>query len=256
MVVQDIQEVAQYLELKLKITMRWKDARISYYNIKQQQDMNSLTMDEQQALWTPTIVFWNTKEQLRTVNDRNTFASIEREGNGTMIEKEINEDIEVYSGAENGITISRVYSIQFYCEYQMAWYPFDQQVCDVEMLMDGVLDNYADLIPGELEFSGPKEFTQYFTKNFVIKKRKIQTKGSVVVSITLGRRLLGTFLTIFFPTILLNVIGYSTNFFKAFFFEVWSDYKTLIFIQKLFAGGYHSEPDLNVGVDDDVYQRE
>ena len=67
MVVQDIQEVAQYLELKFKITMSWKDARVSYYNIKQQQDMNSLTMDEQQALWTTTIVFWNTKEQLRTV---------------------------------------------------------------------------------------------------------------------------------------------------------------------------------------------
>merc|ERR550519_1612358 len=44
-------------------------------------------------------------------------------------------------------------------------------------------------------------------------------KGVLVVSVTLGRRLLGTFLTIFFPTILLNVIGYSTNFFKAFFFE-------------------------------------
>ena len=86
--------------------------------------------------------------------------------------------------------------------------------------MDGVLDNYADLIPGELEFSGPKELTQYFIKNFVIKQRKIQTKKAVVVSITLGRRLLGTFLTIFFPTILLNVIGYSTNFFKAFFSEV------------------------------------
>ena len=54
----------------------------------------------------------------------------------------------------------------------------------------------------------------------VIKKKKIQTKEGVIVSITLGRRLLGTFLTIFFPTILLNVIGYSTNYFKAFFFEV------------------------------------
>ena len=65
MVVQDIQEVAQYLELKLKITMRWVDARVSYYNIKQQQDMNSLTMNEQQKLWTPTIVFWNTKGSLQ-----------------------------------------------------------------------------------------------------------------------------------------------------------------------------------------------
>jgi len=132
MVVQDIQEVSQYLELKLKISMRWRDARVTYYNIKEQQDMNSLTMDEQQALWTPTIVFWNTKEQLRTVNDENTFASIKREGNGSMIDREVNEDIEVYSGSENGITISRVYSIQFYCEYQMAWYPFDQPRGDVD----------------------------------------------------------------------------------------------------------------------------
>ena len=102
----------------------------------------------------------------------------------------------------------------------MAWYPFDQQVCMVNMVMDGVLDNYADLMPGLLEFSGKKELTQYFVKNFEIKRDKIKTKEAVVVSITLGRRLLGTFLTIFFPTILLNVIGYSTNHFKAFFFEV------------------------------------
>ena len=37
--------------------------------------------------------------------------------------------------------------------------------------------------------------------------------------ITLGRRLLGTLLTIFLPTVLLNIIGHSTNYFKDFFFE-------------------------------------
>ena len=220
MVVQDIQEVAQYLELKLKISLQWMDARVSFYNIKPDEDMNMLSLDEQLTLWTPTIVFWNTKEQLRTINDKSTFASIKREGKGSIIDKEVNEDIEVYSGSENGITISRVYSIQFFCEYQMAWYPFDQQVCHVEMVMDGVLDKYVDLQPGSLLFSGPEELTQYFIKDTFIRKSQVQTKVAVVISITLGRRLLGTFLTVFFPTILLNVIGYSTNFFKAFFFEV------------------------------------
>ena len=220
MVVQDIQEVAQYLELKFKINLEWLDARVSYYNIKPEETMNSLSLDEQLKLWTPTIVFWNTKEQLRTINDQNTFSSIRREGHGSIIGKEANEDIEVFSGSENRITISRVYSIKFYCEYQMAWYPFDQQTCHVEMIMDGVLDNYANLLPGGVKFSGPKELTQYFIKSFNIRKAKVKSKKAVVVSITLGRRLLGTFLTIFFPTILLNVIGYSTNYFKAFFFEV------------------------------------
>ena len=87
------------------------------------------------------------------------------------------------------------------------------------MIMDGVLDNYADLLPGVLNFTGPKELTQYFVKNYQIGKKKIKTNHAVVVSITLGRRLLGTFLTVFFPTVLLNSIGHSTNFFKAFFFE-------------------------------------
>ena len=85
------------------------------------------------------------------------------------------------------------------------------------MVMDGVL---ANLLPGLLDFSGPKELTQYFVQDFKIEQKSIKTKAAVVVSVTLGRRLLGTFLTIFFPTILLNVIGYATNFFKAFFFEV------------------------------------
>ena len=220
MVIQDIQEVAQYMEVKFKITLQWVDARVMFYNIKLDENMNSLTLHEQMALWTPTIVFWNTKNQLRTVNDQNTFASIKREANGSIIEKEVNEDIEVYQGSENTISISRVYSIQFFCEYDMAWYPFDIQTCQIEMLMDGVLDNYADLMPGGVNFTGPKELTQYFVNNFKIEKNSIKTKDAVTVSMTLGRRLLGTFLTIFFPTMLLNVIGYSTNFFKAFFFEV------------------------------------
>ena len=182
--------------------------------------MNSLTLDEEVALWTPTVVFWNTKEQLRTLNDKNTFGSIRQEGNGSMIERESNEDIQVFQGSENTISLSRVYSIKFFCEYDMAWYPFDVQTCHIEMILDGVLDNYADLLPGTIDFTGPMELTQYFVNNYKIDKQTIKTKHAVVVSMTLGRRLLGTFLTIFFPTMLLNIIGYSTNYFKEFFFEV------------------------------------
>ena len=34
MVVQDIQEVSQYLKLKFKISLQWMDARLLFYNIK------------------------------------------------------------------------------------------------------------------------------------------------------------------------------------------------------------------------------
>ena len=220
MVVQDIQEVAQYLKLKFRLSLNWRDARVSFYNIKSEEVLNSLPLEEQLMLWTPTIVFWNTEKQLKSINDENSFASIRRNANGTIIDRTVDEDIEVYSGKENEITFSRVYSIKFDCEYQMAWYPFDIQTCSMEMVFDGVLDNYADLLAGKLQFSGERELTQYYVRSFQIKQDLIQNSAAVIVSVTLGRRLLGTFLTIFFPTILLNVIGYATNFFKEFFFEV------------------------------------
>ena len=220
MVIQDIQEVRQYLEMKFKVSLHWLDARLAFYNIKHDENMNSLSLDEQLSLWTPTVVFWNTKDQLRTLNDENTFGSVKREQNGSIIDKTVNEDIETYEGSKNTLSMSRVYSIQFFCDYDMAWYPFDQQTCKVEMVLDGVLDNYIDLLPGGVKFSGPTELTQYYVKTFRMDKNNIFKKGAIVVYVTLGRRLLGTFLTVFFPTILLNVIGYATNFFKQFFFEV------------------------------------
>ena len=39
------------------------------------------------------------------------------------------------------------------------------------------------------------------------------------VSLKLGRRLLGVFLTAYTPTFLLNIIGHYGNYFKSFFFE-------------------------------------
>ena len=47
----------------------------------------------------------------------------------------------------------------------------------------------------------------------------ITNKQGVQVSLTLGRRLLGTILTVYVPTVLLNIIGHATNYFKDFFFE-------------------------------------
>ena len=220
MVIQDIQEVGQFLELKFKLKLNWKDARVLFYNLKLDDVMNSLSLEEQLTLWTPIIVFWNTKKQLKSVNDADSFASVSRTGDGSIIDRSVVEDIEVFTGKDNEITFSRVYSIKFFCEYQMAWYPFDIQTCSMEMVFDGVLDNYADILAGDIEFSGEKELTQYFIKGYRIRQGNIQKRAAVVVSITLGRRLLGTFLTIFFPTIILNAIGFATNFFKEFFFEV------------------------------------
>ena len=43
--------------------------------------------------------------------------------------------------------------------------------------------------------------------------------GSVVVEVQLGRRLMGNLMTIYMPTVLLNIIGHSTNYIQTSYFE-------------------------------------
>ena len=40
-----------------------------------------------------------------------------------------------------------------------------------------------------------------------------------IVKVVMGRRLLGVFMTVYMPTILMNLIGHSTNYFSEMYFE-------------------------------------
>ena len=46
-----------------------------------------------------------------------------------------------------------------------------------------------------------------------------QLQNILNIKVIMGRRLLGVFMTVYMPTILMNIIGHSTNYFKHFYFE-------------------------------------
>ena len=216
----DIQEVGSILKLLFVLDLTWFDNRLQFYNLKMDENMNTMTSDDQNSIWTPTVLFANTEQQLTSKNDEKSFAMVKRLGNSTRSGNDYDEDISIFEGNQNSIRLSRSYDIEFICEYDMRWYPFDYQTCLMVVLMEGNTGKFVDLVDDLIQYSGPKELTQYFVKNVIMGIKDYgRMKGVLVVSVTLGRRLLGTILTIFLPTILLNLIGHATNFFKAFFFE-------------------------------------
>ena len=120
----------------------------------------------------------------------------------------------------NPLLLSRFYKTRYICNFNMAWYPFDTQVCSMEFVMVESIRDSVDIVIGNLTYSGPVELTQYFIKKQVFSKRR-NNKGFKItfVSIFLGRRLLSIILTVFVPTLILNIVGHSSNYFKEFFFE-------------------------------------
>jgi hypothetical protein len=89
----------------------------------------------------------------------------------------------------------------------------------VDLVIDGNAGKFLELKPGKLVYSGGSSFAQYYVMSYDIYSSKIKDRAGVKVSLKLGRRLLGVILTSYTPTILLNIIGHSTNYFKSFFFE-------------------------------------
>ena len=69
---------------------------------------------------------------------------------------------------------------------------------------------------GNFEYEGPKDLTEYSVKRTAM---KLVNENTVRVEIVIQRRLLSLILTAIIPTIILNIVGHMSNYFKEFFFE-------------------------------------
>ena len=83
-------------------------------------------------------------------------------------------------GRENPFVLNRVYDVDWICEYDMAWYPFDTQSCamtfevsasalSIKLLLcfpqtEGNTGEFVELLVSGLEYTGPKDLTQYFIR--------------------------------------------------------------------------------------------
>ena len=128
-----MEEVMHKIELQFGIVLEWRENRATYHNLKEKTSLNALTNYEIEALWLPYVIYDNTdmKEavQLRYGGvEYRTILKITREGNFTRSGQEVTDEIEVFKGAENRLTMSQTYTKKFQCKYNLRNYPFDTQV--------------------------------------------------------------------------------------------------------------------------------
>ena len=162
----------------------------------------------------------------------------EKQGDYELSPEDEMENIKYYNGHENQLHMQRFYNqrqfsililletfINFYlmfrflCDYELQWYPFDIQRCSMIMEVTKTASPLIKLISKDLEYLGKKFLTQYEVLGTVMDTQAVGKTQQLIVEITLGRQLLGTILNVFIPTIVLNLISYTTNFYKDDFFE-------------------------------------
>ena len=87
------------------------------------------------------------------------------------------------------------------------------------MTMKGNFAPFTDLKVGEVKYKGEKFLTKYEVKRTRMFNIQWEGKDAIVVEVTLGRQLTNVLMNVIVPTLLLNIISVSTNFYKDEFFE-------------------------------------
>ena len=125
-----IKEVDHKIEFQFGIVLEWPEIRALFHNLKFKSSLNALTDEEISHLWLPYVIYDNTdmKEVVQLEEGTKTTVTVSRQGDFTRSGVEVADEIEVFEGGENKLTMNQTYSKKFQCEYQLHRYPFDTQV--------------------------------------------------------------------------------------------------------------------------------
>ena len=215
----DISEVNGFFQVQFHLSLKWFDSRLRFRNLKNDIDLNNFLPSETADIWVPELIFENTEEKPSTVVDESTTIKLYKMGNFKPSVLSENENIQYFEGSENQILMIRFYNQKFICNYMMGWYPFDVQRCQMTFSMKKAFAPFTNMQVDKIFYEGEKFMTKYEVKNISMKIEEIDNIQVVQVEITLGRQLLSVMLNVFVPTLVLNIISYSTNFYKECYFE-------------------------------------
>ena len=216
-----IDEIGETFSISFNQDALWTDPRLLYKNLKRNTNLNVLNQEEAIAIWTPQIVFSNTKgKDMSLLDDRAILSLIPgADFNFERTDQTNYENIYMFKGTENHIKLSKTHNTAFLCQYDMAWYPFDSQVCTMDIELSIVQSSFCSLEVESLSYLGPTDLVQYFIRYTDMVVTEASGSQGVRVHVVLGRRILSSLLTVYIPTVLLNIMGHVTVYFKPFFFE-------------------------------------
>ena len=131
--VSSLDPVLASYEAEFTVTLRWRDERLSFNNLRAESNMNSVTPAETEKIWFPEFYFDNTEEKVMAVIDDSAVLRVLRNGSGGLSSSEDTENKLIFRGGENWLQYQRFYSQLFHCDFYLHWYPFDYQTCFIDI---------------------------------------------------------------------------------------------------------------------------
>ena len=196
--IKGVSEVDHKFYAKFQLVYEWYERRITWHNLKDEETLNELSEHHFEKLFVPSLLFKNTKTMERTKLDSATELFGRKEGVGKKPgDKELLE-VALFSGSENPVVYSRSYFLEFTQDFDLQFYPFDEQLVTVEICPT---QPAIKLMPELLDFVGSIDMRRFTVQSWSIEQRvegKRLKDQLVVVKIQLKRRVTQVYFRILF----------------------------------------------------------
>ena len=124
-----IREADNEIDIKFTAQFDWFESRATYHNLKKRSSQNTLVDTDINRLWIPNIVYRNNKDNDDTLTAlEKSRLKIKRMGNFSRSSLDILDEVEIFQGSENPISMTQSYTKPFKCKYELRYFPFDTQV--------------------------------------------------------------------------------------------------------------------------------
>ena len=205
----EIHENTNTFMTKMSCTRDWFDGRLMYKHLKyDSRTMNMIPPSEIEAIWYPAFTINNIRstEDVKNTNAKDVLQAIPNENFTYTAE----DNMHIFKGSENALSLKREYTIEWNCEYAYHWYPFDSQVCRMEFLNETYRTEFQ---PSVLEHNPNISLSRYTLNRIRMCKAVVREMKAIIVEVALGRPIINNLLTVFVPTLLLVIISFTARVF-------------------------------------------
>jgi hypothetical protein len=202
----NIRELDFVFSASFKMALIWSDYRLLYSNLHYG-ELN-IVGDKKTIIWSPILTFINTEGNLQTNIDSNTEFIIERKGQPRRNSLEDLDENLVFDGKDNPLNMKRYYSMEFGCVFDLKLFPFDDQLCLIQLGTRFDQTKYVSISFGNVTYKDDLTIPQFQFKGLEI----IQTgsEKEIIVLVKMKRIMYYHLATTYLPTTCLITIAEMT----------------------------------------------
>ena len=205
--IESIQEVKARYTASLTLRISWYDSRLTWNDLNGDIFLNRPNEEQLDIFWTPEMVFSNSEQGTILPRDPKAKILVAMKGNFTMSDQFTLKETAFYKGSENPLVYSREFNMKFKCAFKLAFFPFDTQVCNIELNAGSNFRNFVQLVPEKLRFNGPTQLAAFYVRSCSMEMNPPTKNVDIMVKIKLKRRINQHLIQTYLPSLCIMTIA-------------------------------------------------